>query len=159
MQNVTSELRDLVEQYSVHFLFYSEEDLRRKPAPNKWSRKELIGHLCDSAQNNLQRFVRGQYYVEPPHIIYHQEEWVALQAYQDYDSQALINFWAMLNLHICWVLEHMSPANYSKTCNTGKDEPELHELEWLAKDYVGHLKHHLRQIIEQSYTEAYQPIV
>ncbi|MDX1941745.1 MAG: DinB family protein [Saprospiraceae bacterium] len=158
MQDLTIELRELIEQYSVHFLLFSEEDLTHKPTPDKWSRKEVIGHLCDSAQNNLQRFVRGQYYAEPPQIVYHQNEWVALQTYQTYDTRALVNLWATLNLHLCWVLDHMNPENYAKTCNTGKDEAELHSLEWLAADYVNHMKHHLKQITDQDYQASYTPI-
>lgn len=158
MQNVTSELRELIEQYSVHFLLYNEEDLSLKPAPHKWSKKEILGHLCDSAQNNLQRFIRGQYYAEPPHIVYHQNEWVELAHYQNYDTKQLVNLWATLNQHLCWVLDHMSPDNYSKNCNTGKSEIELHNLQWLAIDYVSHLKHHLRQITEQNYESAYSPV-
>lgn len=158
MQTVTTELRDLVEQYAVHFLLYSEEDLTYKAAPDRWSKKEVIGHLCDSAQNNLQRFVRGQYYAEPPHIVYHQNEWVELAHYQQYDNKQLVNLWAALNLHIAWVLDHMSVANYGKLVDTGKGEKELHALEWLAKDYVSHLQHHLRQINEQDYRGAYSPI-
>lgn len=145
MQNITTELRDLIEQYSVHLLLYSEEELRYKAAPDKWSKKEVIGHLCDSAMNNLQRFVRGQYYAEPPHIIYHQNEWVALQHYQDYEPSALVELWAALNLHICWVLDYISVDRYDKLVDTGKDGVELHDLQFLATDYVSHLKHHLEQ--------------
>ena len=32
-----------------------------KPFPEKWSKKEVIGHLIDSAQINLQRFTRCTY--------------------------------------------------------------------------------------------------
>ena len=159
MQHITPELRALTEQYTAYFQALSQEELTHEPAPERWSKKEIIGHLCDSAQNNIQRFIRGQYYAEPPHIVYHQNEWVELAHYQKYDAWQLINLWATLNLHICWILENMNPDNYSKTCNTGKDEAELHTLEWLARDYVSHLKHHLRQMTDQSYTGAYQPVV
>lgn len=148
MQHLTTELRDLIDQYSVHFLLYSAADLSLKPAPDKWSRKEIIGHLCDSAMNNLQRFIRGQYYAESPHIVYHQNEWVALQYYQDYDAQDLINLWATLNRHICWVLDHMAPENYSKMVDTSKNSVESHDLQFLATDYVSHLKHHLHQLAD-----------
>ncbi|MFN7117821.1 MAG: DinB family protein [Saprospiraceae bacterium] len=148
MQHLTTELRDLIEQYAVHFLLYSEEDLSYKAAPDRWSKKEIIGHLCDSAQNNLQRFIRGQYYAEPPHIVYHQDEWVDLAQYQQYDVKQLVNLWAALNLHLAWVLDHMAIDNYGKMVDTGKYSAEPHTLEWLAADYVNHLQHHLRQITE-----------
>lgn len=145
MKTITTELRALIDQYAVHFLSYTEEELTQKPAPDKWSNKEIIGHLCDSAMNNLQRFIRGQYYVEPPRIIYHQEEWVALQQYQEYDAQDLIHLWATLNRHFCWVLDHIAPENYTKMVDTSKNSVESHDLQFLATDYVAHLKHHLQQ--------------
>jgi hypothetical protein len=148
MQHITTELRDLVRTCREQFLAYDAAQLTFKPAPNKWSKKELIGHLCDSAQNNLQRFVRGQYYVEPPHIVYHQDEWVPLQHYQDYEISDLVNLWAILNLHLCWVLDHIAPENYNKLVDTGKYGVELHDLQFLATDYVAHLKHHLAQITD-----------
>ncbi|MBK7872773.1 MAG: DinB family protein [Saprospiraceae bacterium] len=158
MQHITTELRELIEQYSIHFQGLSQEELMHKPSPERWSKKELIGHLCDSAQNNIQRFIRGQYYAEPPQIVYHQDEWVELAHYQEYDAWQLINFWATLNLHLCWILDNMNPENYSKICNTGQDEAELHSLEWLAADYVNHMKHHLKQITDQDYQASYTPI-
>lgn len=158
MQHITTELRELIEQYSIHFQELSQEELTNKPTPERWSKKELIGHLCDSAQNNIQRFIRGQYYAEPPQIVYHQNEWVELAHYQEYDAWQLINFWATLNLHLCWILDNMNPENYSKICNTGQDEAELHSLEWLAADYVNHMKHHLKQITDQDYQASYTPI-
>lgn len=37
-----------------------EDIAAQKPAPGKWSKKEILGHLIDSAANNHQRFVRLQ---------------------------------------------------------------------------------------------------
>lgn len=145
MQTITTELRTLISTCREQFLTYNDAQLSYKPAPDKWSKKEIIGHLCDSAMNNLQRFVRGQYYAEPPHIVYHQNEWVALQQYQEYEASALVELWAVLNLHLCWVLDHLHPESYGKMVDTGKNGVELHDLQFLATDYVSHLKQHLEQ--------------
>ena len=59
-------------------------DWESRPAPNKWSNKEIIGHLCDSAMINLQRFVRCTY-EENFKLVYEQDEWVATQRYQEMD--------------------------------------------------------------------------
>ncbi len=42
--------------------------------PNKWSKKEIIGHLINSATNNHQRFVRCQFETIPK-IVYDQNKW------------------------------------------------------------------------------------
>jgi hypothetical protein len=49
------------------------------------------------------------------------------------------------------VLENMPEESYTKQSNTGS----LHTLHWLAADYVRHLKHHMNQIISQSFDVSY----
>jgi DinB superfamily len=116
-----------------------------KPRPEKWSKSEILGHLVDSAQNNIQRFVRGQY-EEDPKIIYQQDEWVRIQHYADYDRDDLIQLWMGLNKHLCRVLLAMDSGRYENTCDIGKEMIELHTLRFLAEDYLAHMKHHLKQI-------------
>ncbi|MCU0447302.1 MAG: DinB family protein [Microscillaceae bacterium] len=145
MQAVVQELTNLIAEYASFFQSLSEEVLAFKPQPNKWSKKEIIGHLIDSAQNNIRRFVCGQY--EPqPKIVYDQDFWVKSQHYQDYSSQDLIQLWVLLNRHICLILSNLPQKNLEKTCDTGKGKVELHTLRYLAEDYVVHLKHHLAQM-------------
>src|ERR1043165_5493757 len=65
----------------------SDADAARRAAPGTWSRKEIVGHLIDSAGNNIQRFVRAQI---PAHLTdgvlrlpaYAQSDWVRVEAYQ-----------------------------------------------------------------------------
>lgn len=116
-----------------------------KSSPEKWSNKEIIGHLCDSAQINLQRFVRCTY-EENFKLVYEQDEWVKAQHYQDMAIVDLLQLWQLLNLQISRVLVNY-PANRLQTkCDNRKNEVSLHTVEWLAKDYLEHLKHHLNQI-------------
>jgi hypothetical protein len=145
MHLVIQELSKLIDQYSAVFRALSDAELAQKPQPNKWSKKEIIGHLIDSAQNNIRRFVCGQY--EPqPKIVYDQDFWVKSQHYQDYQSEDLIQLWVLLNRHICLILSNLPPKYFEKTCDTGKGKIELHTLQYLAEDYVVHLKHHLAQM-------------
>ena len=69
-------------------------DWEREPAPGKWSNKEIIGHLCDSAQINLQRFIRCTY-EENFKLIYEQEEWLIVQRYQQMNTADLLQLWRM----------------------------------------------------------------
>lgn len=117
------------------------EEFERKPSPQKWSKKEIVGHLVDSAQNNIQRFIRAQY-EHSPRIVYAQDDWVKLTGYETYDSDDLVQLWALLNMHVCFILRKMDPANYEKHCDVG----EVHTLKFIAEDYLRHLKHHLKQI-------------
>lgn len=113
-----------------------------KPSPVKWSKKEIIGHLIDSAHSNARRFVVAQY-EDNPEIIYNQDKWVAICNYQQWDSLSLIRLWCLLNWQICEILKNMPAEAAQRSCMT----QELHTLEWLANDYIKHLKHHLHQVL------------
>lgn len=156
VKQVAAELRLLVTTYSTAFTALKEEDFSTKPSPDKWSKKETVGHLIDSAQNNLRRFIVGQYEANPPHIVYDQDFWVKANDYQNMTSMDVIVLWMLVNYRISEVLGCMPAENYKKQCNTGKGEPQLYTLEWLAADYVKHMKHHINQIIPGSFGETYQ---
>lgn len=147
MKALAKQIADVVLDHEKKIRSIESAEFENKPSPTKWSKKEILGHLVDSAQNNLQRFVRGQYENPPPKIIYHQDEWVKLQRYTDYDREALLKLWVSLNLHLCHTLAVMDPANTNKQCDTGKPGTELHTLKFLAEDYLVHMKHHLGQIV------------
>jgi hypothetical protein len=155
MQKTIKELEEIVILFSNKFNQLSEEELSVKRSPDKWSRKEVIGHLIDSAQNNLRRFICGQYENEPPKISYEQEFWVSANNYNAMNRKEIISLWKLMNERICAVLENMPVENYNKECNTGKNEISLHSLQWLSEDYNKHLKHHINQIIPGSFDVVY----
>lgn len=71
-------------------------------------------------------------------------------------SMDVIVLWMLVNFRICEILETMPETNYSKQCNTGKGAEQLYTLEWLAADYIKHMKHHINQIIPGSFGVTYQ---
>ncbi|NOT77226.1 MAG: DinB family protein [Cyclobacteriaceae bacterium] len=154
MKKTINELQEIVIAYSERFTRISESDFVNRPAPEKWSKKEVVGHLIDSAQSNLRRFVVAQYEANPK-ITYDQNFWVTSNDYQHQPSTDVIQLWKLLNLQICAVLKSMSVENYTRTADTGKQSVQLHTLEWLAEDYVKHLKHHINQIIPASFNITY----
>jgi hypothetical protein len=152
MKDVIREINQIVSDYAEKINGISDREFSVKPLPNKWSKKEIVGHLIDSAHNNLRRFICGQYELEPPLIAYQQDFWVESNEYQQMDRHELLQLWLLMNRRICAVLENMGEENYSKQCNTGN----LHSLQWLAVDYVKHMKHHINQIISGSFDVIYQ---
>jgi hypothetical protein len=149
MNAVIEELRGLITKNALAFGKIPEPEFSRKPAPAKWSKKEIIGHLIDSAHNNFRRFVTGQYEEVPPRIRYEQEFWVNANQYQEMNKEDLIQLWRLMNERIAVVLKSMDPAKYNNQCDSGKTDPQLHSLEFLAQDYIAHMKHHLRQIFPE----------
>lgn len=111
----------------------------------KWSKKQILGHLIDSATNNHQRFIRIQYESNPS-IYYDQNKWVELHAYQDSDKVKLIHFWEVYNRHLVEVMQLIPPSNYELPC-TMRDG-SIVTLAFIVNDYVSHLEHHLRQILD-----------
>jgi hypothetical protein len=154
MQPIASELLTIIAEYVPKFLAIPENEFRAKPNPKKWSKQEVVGHLIDSAQNNLRRFVVGQY-DDQPNIVYSQDFWVQASQYNRMKQDDVIALWRLLNQQIAAVLSYMPKENYSRDVNTGKGKLELHTLQWLATDYIKHLKHHINQIIPGSFPVVY----
>jgi uncharacterized damage-inducible protein DinB len=144
-RSIADRIEETVTRYAAALARLSPADLDARRAPGKWSRKEILGHLLDSAQNNIQRFVRGQY-EDNPKIVYAQDEWVRLQGYQHYDGKDLLQLWLLLNRHLCRVVRAIDPAGLERTCNTGATAVELRTLSFLANDYLAHMIRHLEQL-------------
>ncbi|MES2794839.1 MAG: DinB family protein [Bacteroidota bacterium] len=145
MNNLISELRIRINTLPNSFLKYSEVELQYKSSPEKWSKKEILGHLIDSAQNNIRRIVVGQYR-EKERIVYDQNKWVQAAEYQHYNSKNLIQFWAMINEHFCILLENLPNSSYTTLTDWGHDTSEYVSLEFAAKDYLRHMDHHIKQM-------------
>jgi hypothetical protein len=144
MNHIATQLTAAIDQF-IAITNKTIIDWEHKPSPEKWSNKEIIGHLCDSAQINLQRFIRCTY-EENFKLVYGQDEWVIAQHYQQMYVADLLQLWRLLNLQISRVLENYPPNRLQVKCDNGKKEVKLHTVEWLAQDYLDHLQHHLKQI-------------
>ena len=155
MEEVAKELDDIVKGFIVRIEEIPDDLFSSKPLPDKWSKKEVLGHLIDSGQTNLRRFVCGQYDAIPTKIVYEQDFWVRANNYREMERKDTMELWRLINLQIANVLRTMPKENYTKECDSNKKEPQLKTLEWLASDYVKHLKHHLNQIIKGSFDITY----
>jgi hypothetical protein len=143
MERTISQLEQIVLTYTPLLNNLEEQEVMYKSSPEKWSKKELIGHLIDSAQNNIRRMVVAQY-EEKPHIIYAQDTWVQAAGYQNYPLFELIKIWELLNKHMIRVLKNIPASMHEREVSTGS----LHSIQWLAADYNKHLFHHLHQVLE-----------
>lgn len=138
-------LKNIVDAEVQRFQTISEEEWNHKATPEKWSKKEIIGHLCDSAFTNIRRFVVTQY-KENENIVYDQNIWVKAQNYQNVPVSELINLWKALNYQVVHVVENIPDEALQRTCDTTKTELQRFTLEFIIKDYVDHLQHHLKAI-------------
>jgi hypothetical protein len=146
LENTVAQVRPLLEKVT-------EPEASRRPQPGKWSKKEIIGHLLDSASNNHQRFVRAALQRELTFPGYPQDALVELQRFNEMKWEFLITFWASYNLFLAKVLSALPSETAPVQCAIGKNP--LATLEWIAQDYVAHLKHHLNQILGKMFETSY----
>lgn len=142
MQIIITQLENIIADYTPQLIKLNEEDFAHKPSPVKWSGKEYLGHLIDSAQNNIRRFVVAQHQ-DKPFIIYDQEKWVEAADYQNYPLKDLISLWVLINKHMVIILKKMPAKDHDREVQT----QNLHSIKWLAADYNKHLLHHLHQVL------------
>lgn len=140
-------LRHLVEDAEPRLLKIGDEAASRSAGPGKWSRKQILGHLIDSAANNHQRFIRLQLAAELQFPGYQQNEWVALNQYASSPWAELVALWASYNRHLARVIEYIAPETLGHVWDSGNNR---YTLEFIVSDYLAHLRHHVEQVLSGS---------
>lgn len=119
----------------------SEAEASVPECEGKWSGKQVIGHLIDSAVNNLGRIVRMQIETDQSLPGYEQMAWVKLQHYAEREWAQVLALWFALNEHLAWTIARVEKT---KLANGGVVSGEPVTLGFLIEDYVAHMEHHLR---------------
>jgi len=145
LQTAIQQLEKHISEVPDRFKQLSEDVILKKPAPGKWSKQEILGHLIDSAINNLKRFTDSQYLPQPYTVIrYAQDDLVVINLYQQLPLEHLLPLWIALNQQIVYVISNIPADKLSYTIIIPSGDSKT--LEWLAIDYVEHMEHHLGQI-------------
>jgi DinB family protein len=156
MEGWLDDFHKTIESASEKLRRIDEAQSEKPRAEDHWSSKQIIGHLIDSATNNHARFVLGQLKDDLVFPGYDQDGWVRTNHYQQRSWAQLIELWRAYNLHLHHLMSHADQAKLNTPCTlhtlqeiafktVAKSEPVT--LEYLMKDYVDHLKHHLAQIL------------
>lgn len=151
------DFRDTIVSATARLREIPEERSRQKSSPADWAPIEIIGHLIDSAANNHQRFVRAQSTEDLNFSGYEQNHWVSSQRYLDEPWSDVVQLWNAYNLHlvhVASVIPHdvLTKPRTNHTLDqiafnaVGKDQPAT--LEYVIRDYVDHLRHHLKEIFQ-----------
>jgi hypothetical protein len=152
MRTIADELRRAVLEATPLLLSIADEVSARPPAPGKWCPREVLGHLIDSASNNHQRFVRIRFQDDLVFPGYDQDAWVTAQRYREAPWRELVELWRTFNLHLARVFESIPPDvarrprarhNLDRIAFRTVPASEPATVEYFARDYVEHLRHHL----------------
>jgi hypothetical protein len=145
LQTALQQLEKHILEVLLQFKQVDRDVMLQKPAPGKWSKQEILGHLIDSAVNNLKRFTDSQYFPQPYTVIrYNQDELVVINRYQELPFEHLLQLWSILNKQVLYVARNIPAEKLAYTIITTSGESKT--LEWLVIDYVEHMEHHLKQI-------------
>jgi len=145
MELVLQKMDYLMSSAKVYFEKAGSNVFDEKTAPQKWSKKEILGHLVDSAINNIQRFTEIQDSEHPFRIKnYNPDQLVKANFYQRKDVGELFQLWQHLNTHIRFLIANQSAVTliYPIILHNGEEK----DFKFLIDDYVEHLEHHLDQI-------------
>ena len=122
-------------------------------AEGKWSAKEELGHLIDSAANNHVRFVKGAIEPEYRGPGYAQEEWVRVHGYGSMAWGTIVDFWFAYNTFLTALVERIPKQKLGTQCSVGADGPVT--LEFLIDDYILHMQHHIDQLLRREFVTQY----
>ena len=140
MKAYANELHQIIQESQPWLAGITEEQAQSVPG-TRWMIKEIVGHLIDSACNNHQRFIRLQQGNLMGFPGYDQDHWVDAAGYRTMPWQAIRALWITYNEILVKIIENIhenSRMNY-------RDKPEQ-TLEFLVKDYLRHVRHHLSVI-------------
>jgi anion-transporting ArsA/GET3 family ATPase len=150
MQKVVEGINHWIKSLPEEYNSMSENEILNRPKPNKWSKKEILGHLCDSAINNIARFIKIQY-EDQVFVIqsYNQDQWVLVQNYQERPLGEIVNLFQSLNKQIINIVKDIPTEKLSNLCDIGNNEHKT--LEWLIRDYLERMEHHIHKQILINY--------
>ena len=145
MESIADNLNDIVNDFYEKYLNLDDDKASINLADDKWSLKEIIGHLIDSASNNHQRFVRLQTEKTMNFPDYHYN-WIKVEKYNLIKFKDLISLWKYYNILLSHIIKNTED---DKLSNIWKTEDKDITLKELITHYFAHLKEHLKHFEER----------
>jgi hypothetical protein len=146
-------LTETIERELPNLRALSDADASVPRGPGKWSPKEELGHLIDSASNNHVRFASAATRPEFRGLTYAQDEWVRLHDYHSMPWESLVTLWQRYNGLIATVVGNIPEDRLETLCFIGDNPPV--SLGFLIEDYVWHMQHHIDLLLRRETITVY----
>src|SRR5579883_803240 len=137
MKELSEKLLAAIDAAEPRLRKVSESESMKPVLSGGWSRKQVIGHLIDSASNNHQRFVRAALQPSLDFPDYNQDGNIRVEAVQEMEWALLISLWAAYNRYLAHVIAHLPASKLDTVCRIYSGEPVT--LGFLATDYLAHM--------------------
>jgi hypothetical protein len=141
---MVAEMGEELKRAHAKLMAISEELAGHRYGDGAWTRKQLLGHLIDSATNNRYQIVKTLVdgsYTGPS---YDQESWVRVHDYAALGWNELVELWWAQNRLLAQVVGGIAEDQWGWKCAVGSSEDGT--LRDRVDDYRGHLAHHLGQM-------------
>lgn len=147
MNSTISRIDQLITIGEAYLSLTHRQQLAAKPKPTQWSKKEILGHLIDSARYNLRRFTEIHIKPKPYQVVdYQQDELVLVNDYQRAEPKDLTMLWVGLNRQIIHVIKQQNETTLQIQAKLSNQKTTT--LLFLINDYLEHMEHHVKQIVD-----------
>ena len=121
-----------------------EKELRRSPAPGKWSVSEIIAHLADAELVSLWRYRQMIEFNDAPLTPYDQDKWASMGRYSSAEIKESLQLYTMLRKINLEMFARLTPEEWKR----GGIHAERGKItvESLARHVAGHGRNHLQQV-------------
>ena len=142
--------RELIDKYKEGYAVVAEavtgatdEELDRRPAPNKWSAREIVHHLADSEMTAAVR-ARLLIAVDRPQIMGFDQDEFARKLHYDRPMEASLDTFKAVRRSTAELLERLTEADWQREGT--HSEHGRYTLERWLELYAKHAHTHAQQI-------------
>lgn len=148
-QQICEELSALISLWEVKLAGLTDPVVSERFNSQNRSIRQIVGHMVDSATNNIHRVVHLHYQDSP--VIYpdyanlgNNDRWIEIQNYQQENWTELILLWAAINRHMVHLIRQIDESRLNHVWISAlKERITLMEM---ILDYPRHFNLHLNEI-------------